>query len=140
MILHGTDGVSQGFCCWWLFRAFPFCGTGPAHSRRQFRKGLQQGWAAPPARERSEDKAGHYRCTAGLKMQSEGLWGNRKCRAGCGLFNIREAGWYLPACILSERSVHNLRVSLHVFFGPGTSGWCSLTRGKQRNHLSAVSS
>lgn len=60
---------------------------------------------------------------AGLdfKMYSEGLWGNRKCRAGCGLFNIREAGWYLLACILSERSVHNLVVSLHVFFRPGMS-------------------
>lgn len=87
-----------------------------------------------------EVMAGHCRCRTGLKMQCEGLWGNRKCRAGCGLFNIQEAGRYLLACILSERSVHNLTVSLHVFFGPGVSSWCSLTRGKQRNHLSAVSS
>lgn len=95
----------------------------------------------PPAAQRGREvMAGHCRCRAGLKMWHEGLWGDRKCRAGCGLFNIREAGRCLLACILSERSVHNLTVSLHVFFGPGVSSWCSLTRGKQRNHLSAVSS
>jgi len=94
----------------------------------------------PKFQSRVWDKVGDYTCRAELKMRSEGLWGNTKCRAGCGLFNIREAVWCLLACILSERSVHNLTVSLHVFFGSGTSSWCSLTRGKQRNHLSAVSS
>lgn len=76
------------------------------------------------------------RCRAGLGIQSEGPWGDEKCRAACGLFNIRSlAGISWHMCLLKGQDT--ISQLLHTFLWAWSKQWRSLTRGKQRNHSSA---